>query len=58
MINDANPEYKYAKSLASSIIEGSLHQHYLKDHFKTITSLSEKNCVSDFYIDMIKKTVL
>ena len=57
MIEEANPDYPYAKSLASSIVEGSIHQNYLKDHFKTITSLSETNCLSDFYIHMIKKTV-
>ena len=57
MINDVNPNYIYAKSLASSIIEGSLHQHFLKDHFKTITNFSENDCLSDFYIHMIKKTL-
>lgn len=57
-ISLVNPNYPYAKSLASSIVQGSLHQHYLKDHFKTITNLSEKDCLSDFYIDMIKKTLL
>jgi AcrR family transcriptional regulator len=55
MIAEVNPQYPYAKSLASSIVQGSLHQHYLKDHFKTITNLSEKDCLSDFYIHMIKK---
>lgn len=58
MIKEVNPKYKYAKTMASSIVEGSLHQHYLKDHFKTITNLSESDCLSDFYIDLIKKTVL
>ncbi|MFY8068422.1 MAG: TetR/AcrR family transcriptional regulator [Flavobacterium sp.] len=57
-ISLVNPNYPYAKSLASSIVQGALHQHYLKDHFKTITNLSEKDCLSDFYIDMIKKTLL
>jgi AcrR family transcriptional regulator len=57
MINDVNPNYIYAKSLASSIIEGSLHQHFLKDHFKTITNFSENDCLSDFYLHMIKKTL-
>lgn len=57
MINEVNPNYKYAKSLASSIIEGALHQHYLKDHFKTITNISEKDCLSDFYIHLTKKTL-
>lgn len=58
IINEVNPDYPYAKSLASSIIEGSLHQHYLKDHFKTITNLSEKDCLTDFYTNMIKKILL
>ncbi|WP_339888237.1 TetR/AcrR family transcriptional regulator [uncultured Flavobacterium sp.] len=57
MIESANPNYPYAKSLASSIIEGSLHQNYLKEHFKTITSLSENDCLSDFYIHMVKKVI-
>ena len=38
VIKEVNPEYGYAKSLASSIVEGSLHQHFLKDHLKTITN--------------------
>jgi hypothetical protein len=58
MIIEVNPDYPYAKSLASSIVEGSLHQNYLKNHFKTITNLSEKDCLSDFYVDMIKKILL
>ncbi len=58
MITIVNPDYPYAKSLASSIVQGSLHQHYLKDHFKTITNLSEKDCLSDFYVHMIKKTLI
>lgn len=58
MILEVNPKYPYAKSLASSTIQGALHQHYLKDHFKTITDLSDKDCLSDFYIHLIKKTIL
>lgn len=58
MIEDVNPNYLYSKSLASSIVEGSLHQYYLKDHFKSITNLSEEDCLSDFYIDLVKKTLL
>ena len=57
MILEVNPKYPYAKTLASSIVEGSLHQHYLKEHFKTITNLSEKDCLSDFYINMINNVL-
>ena len=58
MIEEVNPTYKYAKTLASTIVQGALHQHYLKEHFKNITNLSESNCLADFYIDLIKKTIL
>jgi AcrR family transcriptional regulator len=57
MIENANPKYPFAKTLASSIIEGTLHQNYLKNHFKTITNLSEKDCITDFYLDIVKKVL-
>ena len=37
MIIATKPDYKFPSSLASTIIEGSLHQHFLKDHFKSMT---------------------
>ena len=58
MISEVNPQYKYSKSLASSIVQGALHQNFLKDHFQSITSLSESNCLADFYKDLIKKVLL
>jgi len=55
IIQEVNPEYDYAKSLASSIVEGSLHQHFLKDHLKTITNCNENNSPTQFYIDLAQK---
>ena len=57
MIENVNPNYPYAKTLASSIIDGNLHQHYLKEHFKTITNLSNVESIADFYTDIIKKVL-
>lgn len=57
IIQEVNPEYSYAKSLASSIVEGSLHQHFLKDHLKTITNCNENNSPTQFYIDLAQKTL-
>ena len=34
MVNEVNSDYPYAKSLVSSIVEGSLHQHFLMNHLK------------------------
>jgi AcrR family transcriptional regulator len=55
MILEINPDYPYAKSLVSSIIEGSLHQHFLKNHLKTITNCNEEVSTSAFYIQLIEK---
>lgn len=57
-IEEVNPNYPYAKSLASNVVQGSLHQHFLKNHLKTITNLSEKECATDFFIDLVKKAII
>ena len=57
MINEVNPKYTFAKSLASSIVEGALHQHFLKDHLKTITNCNEAVSPTDFYINLIENTL-
>jgi AcrR family transcriptional regulator len=54
MILDINPNYPFAKSLVSSIIEGSLHQHFLKNHLKTITNCNDNVNPSEFYIHLIE----
>jgi AcrR family transcriptional regulator len=55
MIVAVNPDYKFAKSLASSIVEGALHQHFLKNHLKTITNCNETISPTDFYIDLVQR---
>ena len=57
MIQEVNTEYPFAKSLASSIVEGSLHQHFLKDHLKTITNCDENNSPTNFYLHLIENTL-
>lgn len=53
LIIEVNPDYPFAKSLASNIIEGALHQHFLRDHLSTITNCNEKISPTDFYIHLI-----
>jgi AcrR family transcriptional regulator len=57
MVNEANHEYPFAKSLVSTIVEGSLHQHFLSQHLKTITDCNLETNPSDFYIDLINRTL-
>ena len=57
IVNEVNPEYKFAKSLVSSIVEGNLHQNFLKQHLKTITNCNEQIAPSVFYLDMIDRVL-
>lgn len=54
MISEVNPKYAFAKSLASSIVEGALHQHFLRDHLKTITNCNETISPTDFYLNLVE----
>ncbi|MFA9186817.1 TetR/AcrR family transcriptional regulator [Flavobacterium sp. FBOR7N2.3] len=49
IVNEVNPEYPFAKSLVSTIVEGSLHQHFLTEHLKTITDCNEPESATHFY---------
>src|SRR6056297_3077285 len=42
MIQLFNPKYKYPSSLASTILGGALHQHFLKNHFSSLTECNDK----------------
>jgi AcrR family transcriptional regulator len=53
LINEVDPAYPYAKSLASSIIEGALHQQFLRAHLKTITNCNEEISPTEFYVNLI-----
>jgi AcrR family transcriptional regulator len=57
MIEIVNPTYAFSKSLSSSIVEGALHQHFLKNHLKTITNCNETISPTDFYINLVTQTL-
>lgn len=49
------PEYAYAKSFVSDMVEGSLHQHFLSIHLGSITDCNAKVSPTDYYIDLTKR---
>lgn len=57
IINEVKPEYNYALCLASTIIEGSLHQHFLKEHFTSITDCKQDITPTDFYTNLTQNTL-
>jgi len=52
-----NAEYLYPTSLASTLIEGSLHQHFLTDHFPTLTDCKKGTTPTQFYSNLICNTL-
>ena len=52
MIININPDYKFASSLASTIVEGALHQHFLKEHFISITDCNNNVTPTDFFKEL------
>ncbi|NRD21219.1 TetR/AcrR family transcriptional regulator [Winogradskyella eckloniae] len=58
MIIDINPKYKYATSLASTIVEGALHQHFLKEHFISLTDCNETITPTDFFKELTLNAII
>lgn len=52
IVGEVNPEYPFAKSLVSSIVEGNLHQNFLMEHLKTITDCNESVSTTQFYLNL------
>jgi len=53
MILEVNKTYNYPLTLASTVIEGAMHQHFLKDHFRSITECSKSLEPTDFFKDLV-----
>jgi AcrR family transcriptional regulator len=57
VILSVSPKYPYPTSLASTIIEGGLHQHFLKDHFKSMTDCNKSDSPANFFTDLTFHTL-
>jgi AcrR family transcriptional regulator len=57
IINEVNPNYPYAKSLVSTIVEGSLHQHFLTEHLTTITDCNDCVSTTQFYLNLTENVL-
>jgi len=57
MIQVFEPAYPYPYSMASTILEGSMHQHFLKEHFTSLTDCNEKTTPTQFFTDLVLNTL-
>lgn len=54
----ANSEsYEFPHSLASTIIEGVLHQHFLRDHFKSLTDCNATIEPTEYFKNLVSKVL-
>lgn len=56
-ISNYNPNYLYAKSFSNFIIEGVLHQRFINQHFKKITSIKNSIEQNNFIKELVFKTL-
>ena len=57
IIKAVDDHYPYPISLASNVLEGSLHQYFLQEHFPTITNCNHKITPTTFFTDLIFRTL-
>ena len=54
MITNVNEDYEFPSSLASTVVEGALHQHFLKQHFSSITNCNEDVTPTKFFLNLVQ----
>lgn len=57
MIKNVNADYKYPSSLASTVLEGSLHQHFLKGHFSSLTDCHADDDSTKYFLHLVSATL-
>ena len=53
MITAVDKDYPYPVSLASTVLEGSLHQHFLVDHFSSLTDCQKHSDQTDYFKHLV-----
>jgi len=53
MIQGVAVNYPYPSSMASTILEGSLHQHFLRDHFSSLTDFRENDDQKQYFLNLV-----
>lgn len=57
MIQEVNSNYQFPSSLASTILEGSLHQHFLREHFSSLTDCHEDDDPTKYFLHLVFTTL-
>ena len=53
MIVALDGDYPYPSSLASTVLEGSLHQYFLREHFPMLTDCNQTTTPTHYFTDLV-----
>lgn len=53
MIVALDSDYPYPSSLASTVLEGSLHQYFLREHFPMLTDCNQTTTPTQYFTDLV-----
>jgi AcrR family transcriptional regulator len=53
MIREVDSSYAYAGSLASTVLEGALHQYFLMEHFPSLTDCRDNQSLYDYFRHLV-----
>lgn len=53
MIAELNPGYPFARSLASTVMEGALHQYFLMEHFPSLTDCRDNHTLYAYFRNLV-----
>ena len=57
MIMSVDKTYPYPSSLASTILEGALHQYFLQEHFPSLTNCNNEVSPTQYFTDLVFRTL-
>ena len=57
IVTNYKNSYQHPLTLASTVIEGALHQHFLKDHFKSLTDCNDETQPSDYFTHLVSNAL-
>ncbi|MGB5646746.1 MAG: TetR/AcrR family transcriptional regulator, partial [Muriicola sp.] len=57
MIENLKPNYMYPSSLASTLLEGSLHQYFLTQHFPSLTDCNNKVTPTEYFKHLVFNSI-
>lgn len=56
-IGAVSPGYPYPQTLASTVLEGALHQHFLNAHFPSLTNCRKPETITRFFQQLVTATI-